>query len=266
MTQREPASAVLDRIFQGIARQIAQGTNTDPRDMLPGAADPLEGLVPDPYRPETESYDWFDSAAWYSGPPETPVDFSKLPVGTGQGTDGDGLDWFRSSEAPNNLGNRHHPLYQARRQFALNMAQKIGDLFDVSDQGSAGYLRPFQASHAEPGGPSANSDHYSGGAVDFFGTPEELTELRDWLIRQPFTSFVRWQSESHYDHLHVSFDLGWVGQNFYEGQPVPPVYRTPAASLADTAGSQTPISAATPPQRRTEEATRSITGGGVQVL
>lgn len=252
MIQETDASAALDRTFQQMARAVAQGDHSDPRELLPEALDPLEGTVPEEDRVNAQGFEWFDSAVWAKAPPGdmSQIDMTNVTPATGPGNDGNGMDWFRGTEAPNNLGNRHNQLYQARRQFAVNMASQIEEMFDVSSQGSAGYMRPWNASHAAPGGPSGNSDHYSGGAVDFFGNKEELTALRNWLIQQPFTSFVRWQSESHFDHVHASFDLGWVAQNFYEGQQLPQTTRNVARppSPPEAARRSQPTRAAASPQ------------------
>jgi hypothetical protein len=232
MTTRQPLDGILTGIFDRLSQQVAGGLRSDPRDLLPEVDNPLEGLVPDEFRPEVSSFDWFDPTVWAraSSDDMSMVDPNRVQPATGAGKDGRGMDWFRGGEAPNNLTNRNNPLYQARRDFAVQAASQIENLFDVSAQGSAGYLRPYSRSHAAPGGPSGNSDHYSGGAVDFFGSKEELTALRNWLIVQPFTSFVRWQSESHYDHVHVSFDLGWVAQNYFQGRSLPTFTQAPRSA------------------------------------
>lgn len=250
-----PLGGVLTQIFDRLSRQVAGGNRTDPRDLLPGAQDPLEGLVPDEFLPDVTMIDWFDPTIWARAAPGemSLIDLSNITPATGPGKDGKGLDWFRGGEAPNNYANRHNPLYQARRDFAEKITPEIEKLFGVSAQGSAGHMRQPQASHKAPGGPSSNSDHYSGGALDLFGSKEEMTALRNWAVEQPWVSFVRFQSESHFDHVHLSIDLGWIAQNFFEGRNVPPVR------------SSSPVSAPTSPQRRTEEATRAVTGGGVQV-
>lgn len=221
---------ILTQIFDRLSRQVAGGLRSDPRDLLPEALDPLEGTIPEEFLPDVASFDWFDPTVWARADPNdvSEVDLGKITPSTGQGRKGKGMDWFRGGEAPNNLSNRHNPLYQSRREFAVQLAPRIEELFGVSAEGSAGYLRPYNASHAAPGGPSGNSDHYSGGAIDFFGDPEKLTDLRNWLVAQPFTSFVRWQSESHFDHVHVSFDLGWVAQNYFEGRSLPSLSTKPA--------------------------------------
>lgn len=235
---------ILTGIFDRLSRQVAGGGRMDPRDLLPGAQDPLEGIVPDEFVPEVQGVDWFDPTVWARATPEdmSMVDLSNLTAATGPGKEGKGQDWFRTGEAKNNYANRHNPLYQARRDFAVALAPQIEEMFGVSAQGSAGHMRQPQASHAAAGGPSANSDHYSGGAIDFFGDEAELDALRDWLVEQPFTSFVRWKTESHYDHVHVSFDTGWVAQNYFEGRQVPPVVGSqsrPAVS-ASTSARRTP--------------------------
>lgn len=210
---------VLSALYERLSDQIAGGKRTA-SPMLALDDPDAEGFLPDEYRQQVPAMDWFDPAMFAQMDPANPTtwDFSSLPSAGGPGQAGKGMDWFRSGEAPNNFQNRSNPLYQSRRDFAVGIAGELRQMFDVTDQGSAGYMRDPHPSHAAPGGPSGNSDHYSGGAIDFFGSKSELTRLRNWLVEQPFVSFVRWQTESHFDHVHVSFDLNWVAQNFYGGQ------------------------------------------------
>lgn len=228
---------LLTQIFDRLSRQMAGGVRSDPRDLLPGAADPLEGLVPEEMVPEVQVFDWFDPTVWAKASPEqmSMVDLSQIPAASGPGKDGKGLDWFRGGEAPNNYTNRHNPLYQARREFAVAVAPKIEEMFGVSAQGSAGYMRAPSRGDAAPGGRSANSDHYSGGAIDFFGSKEEMVNLRNWLVEHaPWVSFVRCQSESHFDHVHVSIDLGWIAQNYFQGRSIPATTAGEAARSPST--------------------------------
>lgn len=246
MTAREkeqrPTDAILTRIFDQLSHQGAGGRRVDHRSLLPETDLPDEGSIPEEFLPDVQGFDWFDPKVWANAAPNN-VDLSNVTPATGPGKDGSGKDWFRGGEAPNNYGNRHQPLYKSRREFAVSIAPKIEDMFGVSAQGGAGHMRQPKASHKAPGGPSSNSDHYSGGAIDFFGSKEELDQLRDWLTEQPFTSFVRWQTESHYDHVHLSFDLGWVAQNWFEGQQLPELGQASAQAAApelpesDTPGS-----------------------------
>lgn len=223
---------ILTGIFDRLSRQVAGGSRMDPRDLLPGAQDPLEGIVPDEFVPEVQGVDWFDPTVWARATPEdiSMVDLSKIQPATGAGREGKGLDWFRGGEAKNNYANRHNPLYQARREFAVAITPQIEEMFGVSAQGSAGYMRQPSSGDAAPGGRSGNSDHYSGGALDLFGTKEEMVALRNWAVEQPWVSFVRCQSESHYDHVHLSIDVGWIAQNYFQGREVPSVVNTPSRS------------------------------------
>lgn len=203
---------LLTTLYERLSDQIAGGRRT-----LEPTLPSDEGMLPDDYRQQLPMQDdWFDPTVWMGQDPTSAdgLDLSNIPSG-GPVREGKGMDFFRSGEAPANYVNRQNPLYQARRDFAIAANRQIRELFQVTDQGSAGYYRERHPSHDAPGGPSGNSDHYSAGAIDYFGTTEELTKLRNWLIDQPFVSFVRWQSESHYDHLHVSFDLGWVAANYW---------------------------------------------------
>lgn len=256
-----PLGALLFRgPMQALADQLARmaDPNSEGRiraeDLLPGAQDPLEGLIPDAFRPEiTETFDWFSPTEWAGTTPgsEPPMDLSIIPAPGKGGVDGKGLDFFRGGEAPSNFTNRHNPLYQSRRRFAIGIADRIEDLFGVSAGGSAGYMRPPHPSDAAPGGRSANSDHYSGGAIDFTGDPAKLTALRNWLVDQPWVSFVRWQSESHTDHLHASIDIGWVAQNYFSGETLPriagPAPTLPTISREATSTTREPEPMTPPP-------------------
>jgi len=110
-------------------------------------------------------------------------------------------------EAPNNILNRNHPAYVQRADFVSSMIPQITDMFNVS---SAGQFRDVSA-EVTPGR-SANSDHYSGGAVDFSGSFEEMQRLADWAREQPFVSFVRFGDAAHLDHVHISFKIGEFGE------------------------------------------------------
>lgn len=223
--EENPLRRQLLDLYDVLSHKIAGGQRVDHRAMLPGADDPFEGSVPDDYRPEVSDLGrWFQPREWAGLGPEDDVraDLAGIPEPASGGVEGDGMDFFRGGEAPDNYTNRHNPLYAARRDFAQDINSKIEDLFDV-DGGGVAWMRPPKASDDAPGGRSSNSDHYSGGAVDYYGDPEELDALRNWLVEQPFVSFVRWRSESHTDHLHASFDLGWVAQNYFQGRTVPTV-------------------------------------------
>ena len=235
MTTR-PERPLGDFLINGplntLSHGLADGGQRIPlADLLPGADDPLEGSIPDEFLPGVDTFDWFDPTVWAGARPDdiTQVDLNAIPVPTGAGTAGSGLDWFLSGEAPNNFANRNNPLYQSRKDFVVALAPQLEDMFDVSAEGSAGYMRQPSAGDAAPGGRSSNSDHYSGGALDVYGTPENLTNLRNWLVEQPFVAFVRYQSESHQTHLHVSFDVGWVAHNYFQGSQLPPLVTSPSS-------------------------------------
>jgi hypothetical protein len=202
--------------------------------------DPLEGLLPDEFRDQFTDLDWYTPTDWSGLTAEDAIraDLTQIPEPGGKAVDGKGRDFFRSGEAPNNYTNRHNPLYKARTDFVEQVTPKLNTLFGV--QGDAGHYRTPKESHKAPGGPSANSDHYSAGAVDFFGTPDELDALRDYLVDQPWVSFVRWQTESHYDHLHMSVDLGWVAQNYFSGRTSPNLPKPPKATPAVATSSAEP--------------------------
>lgn len=232
--QDDELSVMLTEIFNRLSMQVAGGARTDPRDLLPEVQNPDEGVIPEEFLPDVEGAEWFDPTVWARANPDdiSKVDLSNLQAATGQGKEGKGLDWFRTGQAPNNYANRHNPLYKARRDFAVAIAPQIERMFGVSAQGSAGYIRTPSAGDAAPGGRAANSDHQSGGAIDFFGTKEEMVALRNWATTQPFVSFVRCQSESHWDHVHLSFDIGWIAQNYFQGRELPPIQKAPSAGTS----------------------------------
>ena len=217
-----PLARLLESVYDRLSQELAGGQRSHPDDLVPWASDPMEGSTPDDFIPEVDFSSWFDPTVWAGANPEEmgQIDLSSIPAASGPGKPGKGLDWFRTGEAPNNYTNRHNPLYVARREFAVAIAPELQRMFGVS-VGGAGYMRPPHPDDAKPGGRSHNSDHYSGGALDITGDPAKLDQLRDWLIEQPWVSFVRWRSESHHDHLHVSIDIGWIAQNYFQGRQVP---------------------------------------------
>ncbi len=226
----DPHGRMLFSTLGAASDIVASGRRVPPEELLPGYDDPLEGSVPNQFLPDVTTFDWFNPTVWANADPAdlSGIDLASITAATGPGLDGDGLDFFRGGEAPDNFTNRNNPLYVSRRDFAEAIAPRLAEMFGVSAEGSAGYLRTPQTSDADPGGRSPNSDHFSGGAIDFYGDDAELTDLRNWLVAQPFTAFVRWQSESHTDHLHVSFDLGWIAQNYFSGQNLPGLSREPS--------------------------------------
>lgn len=246
MTQRDFVQAPdeLDRMLTGfydrLSNQMAGGKRVHPEELLPEAQDPLEGLVPEDQVDELGFSEWMDPAFWAITSPErlTDQDLVNIPDAGGEVRSGKGSDFFRSGEAPNNYANRHNPLYKARTEFIRAINPQIEKMFGVRG-GGVGYYRPPKASDAAPGGRSSNSDHYSAGAVDYYGTPEQLDAVAAWARSQPFVSFVRWRSESHYDHVHMSIDIGWIAKNFYKGREVPPlqsptrVSSTPSPTLPE---------------------------------
>ena len=250
MTAR-PLGSLLTSVFDQLSNQIAGGSRVDHRSLLPGADDPFEGVIPDEFLPGVETFDWFDPTVWAAARPDdiTRVDLNAIPVPTGVGASGTGLDWFRSSEAPNNFTNRNNPLYVSRKDFVVALAPQLEEMFGVS-AGGAGYYRPPAAADAAEGGRSPNSDHYSAGALDFYGTPEELTSLRNWLVEQPFVAFVRYQSESHETHLHLSIDVGWVAHNYFQDSQLPKV--TPPALTLQGEPPQQPREPELPPPLPTD--------------
>lgn len=257
MTTRDPTERpdrplddVLTAVFDRLSHTLAgPDGRVHPEQLKPAANDPTEGLVPDDVLSDIETFDWFRPADWAGRDPASVSEneLAAIPQPSSGGVEGDGLDFFRSGEAPNNFTNRHNPLYEARAAFIADIAPRIEDMFGVEASG-VGYYRPPSASDAAAGGRSANSDHYSAGALDFYGDDEDLTALRNWLVDQPWVAFVRWQSESHTDHLHVSADIGWVAQNYFQGRNVPemtpPSSTTPTESPREAPQTRTGVSGA----------------------
>jgi hypothetical protein len=263
-TEGGQLDGLLTQMFSALSDRIAGGQRSDARDLLPEVLDPDEGTIPEEFLADVTEVEYFDPTT------ATPADVAAFDInsvkpGTGAGKEGKGLDWFRKGEAPNNYANKDNPLYRARREFAMAIAPQLEELFGVSAQGSAGHMRKPSSGDAAAGGRSANSDHYSGGALDLFGTKEEMVALRNWAIEQPWVSFVRCQSESHHDHVHLSIDLGWVKENFFQNQDMSKIHAAGAPSAAaarnksyNPLASQKPTSAATSPKKPPVQSAASI--------
>lgn len=222
--QLSQSGSLLTAIYDQLSHRFAGGRRPDLNLVNPVTGEPIEvdteGLLPEDIEamlPTAEQ--WFDPVMFRD--PER-FDLSAIPktASGGAGREGEGLDWFRSGQAPSNYANRNHPLYQARAEFiSKHVAPTIADLFPGMKVTGQGYYRPPGGG----GGQAKNSDHQSAGALDVFGTPEEMAALRNWAVNQPWVSFVRCNSPYHYDHVHISVDLGWVAENYYGGKTPPPV-------------------------------------------
>lgn len=107
-----------------------------------------------------------------------------------------------TGEAPNNrahAGDTEGP-YRERAEFVSAFAKNVLSEFNVQ---SLGQWRDLDAEVTADR--SANSDHYSGGALDFTGTRQEMERLKSWLEKNPRVSFVRIHGTP--PHVHVSFKL-----------------------------------------------------------
>lgn len=126
---------------------------------------------------------------------------TQTPSGGSVSSSGDRIKFSRGvGEAPNNRGNRDHPTYQARAAFMEDMNRTILSNFSVSPLGQ---WRDLSVSGG--GQRSSNSDHYSGGALDFSGSQSELNRLFSWLQTQPWVSFAQvYTSGPAAGTLHVS--------------------------------------------------------------
>ena len=92
------------------------------------------------------------------------------------------------SEAPNNIVNRNNPVYRQRAEFAASVAPQIMAQFGVTSEGQ--WRAPADAAGENR---SPNSDHLSGGALDFKGTGEQIAALVAWANTQ--------RSEEHTSEL-----------------------------------------------------------------
>lgn len=216
--------AMLRLLYERLSDQIAGGmrTNVNLIGPLGQEIDPeFEGILPDDLNFEPP-VTLLDPTVFMLADPNAPrgsISESVLQSAIRssanvQGRAGKGGDWFRTGQAPNNYANRNHPLYKARAQFVADVvAPTIKRLFPEATVTGQNYYRPPGGG----GGQAKNSDHQSAGALDIFGPEHVLDAIRDWAIQQPWASFVRWKSPYHYDHVHISVDIGWVAENFYGG-------------------------------------------------
>lgn len=130
----------------------------------------------------------------------TPLPTNWVPGGQGTGSAGQ----VPGGEAANNIANRDHPLYQERAQFVSQHKGQVMDRFGLKDWGQ------WRDVDAEVNGNrSSNSDHYSGGANDFYGSMDAMQAAATHLQNQPYVSFVRIHEPG--PHLHVSYMLGAGG-------------------------------------------------------
>lgn len=122
-------------------------------------------------------------------------------------------DYYNGGQAPDNLA--HHDEarqgigpYGQRAQFATSMVPVINSKFNVRTSAENDQWR--YAVDPQNKDQARNSDHLSGGALDLWvvdGDYDSMNKARDWLSTLPQVSFIRWQSDGHQTHLHVSFHL-----------------------------------------------------------
>lgn len=116
----------------------------------------------------------------------------------------------RGSEAPNNRANAADAragagVYGRRAAYAKQVGAQLEQMFGVR---VTGQWRDLSAK--VEGGRSANSDHYSGGALDLSGSKAQMKAVAEYLQTLPTVSFVKWwgnEPKYHSDHVHVSFLL-----------------------------------------------------------
>lgn len=66
-------------------------------------------------------------------------------------------------------------------------------------------------SGARPGstGPSGKPDSHSQGmAMDFAGSKQQMDDFAKWAKSSPLFTEVLWQTEGHYDHVHIGWQEG----------------------------------------------------------
>jgi hypothetical protein len=97
-------------------------------------------------------------------------------------------------------------IWGARAQFASYAAPVILSMFPGTV--NWGQFRDLNVSAS--GAMSPTSDHYSGGALDIHGTPEQMEALSSWAQSQPWAANVIYGVEGHTDHVHISFKLGYA--------------------------------------------------------
>lgn len=106
--------------------------------------------------------------------------------------------------APNRLALAAVPVTLATRkgitldQRVLPEAEQIAEQFGV--RVNSGYRSP--AHNAQVGG-AEHSDHLTGDAVDFTGTPAQMAALQAWALKQKFP-YVEPTSQTHGSHVHIS--------------------------------------------------------------
>lgn len=84
-------------------------------------------------------------------------------------------------------------------QQILPAVENVAKQFGV--QVNSGYRSPQH--NAQVGG-AEHSDHLTGDAVDFTGSPQQMAALQAWALRQKFP-YVEPTSQTHGSHVHISF-------------------------------------------------------------
>lgn len=131
--------------------------------------------------------------------------YNSLSASGGGGGSVGGAVYKRGKEAPDNRGNaaaarRGEGAYGARARRVAAEVNRIQSQYDVN------FLGQWRALDATvSAGRSANSDHYSGGALDFSGSQAEMQRLANDLKSRPDVSFVKIHGSP--PHVHVSFML-----------------------------------------------------------
>lgn len=116
-------------------------------------------------------------------------------------------NWTGSGrQAPNNKAfadeaRRGEGSYGARAEFVAQIGPQIAEAYNLSKP------QQWRDLDMQPKGGSSNSDHYSGGAIDLFGTMGDMQAAAADLVNRPYVAGVRIHEPG--PHLHVSFNIDY---------------------------------------------------------
>lgn len=119
---------------------------------------------------------------------------------------GQSFSTAKGTEAPSNqtyagAARAGTGVYGQRAQYVAQAIPQIASMFNLT---SGGQWRDLNAKVTADR--SANSDHYSGGAGDFFGSVANMNAGLAWAKNQPGVSFAKVHGSP--PHLHISWRLG----------------------------------------------------------
>lgn len=94
--------------------------------------------------------------------------------------------------------------FYARQKWVTAMIPQWSKMFGIKRIGQ------WRSTSAQvTAGRSANSDHYTGGALDFHGTPAQMAEVARYFKNHPAVAYVMYGDAHHKDHVHVSFKINY---------------------------------------------------------